>query len=239
MFTFGDGGSITFTGNTDGASADVYFKFEYNPYPDVDPSYTATAVALGYWLADYTVNIPSQGNTFSSFLLYVTTTDVAVTLGNVIVNTSDASGIVDVEGCMDANATNYNADATIQTMTNGATYNVYILHLWHSRVWSIYPDGFGAFNEGFGTTACESYGGNLVKVIRLKCMGVRTKMPKFQWRCKCGWWFLWVFDAPADWNVIVTGSNHTIVIPSSHYFTSDGNVLDLMQMLVYSTLKWR
>ena len=31
-FTFGEGGSLTFTGSTDGASADVYFRFEYNPY---------------------------------------------------------------------------------------------------------------------------------------------------------------------------------------------------------------
>ena len=30
---------------------------------------------------------------------------------------------------MDANATNYNADATNKAMTNGATYNVYMLHV--------------------------------------------------------------------------------------------------------------
>ena len=30
-FTFGDGGSITFTGSTDGESADIYFRFEKNP----------------------------------------------------------------------------------------------------------------------------------------------------------------------------------------------------------------
>ena len=35
-FTFGEGGSITFTGYTDGASADIYFRFENNPYPDTD-----------------------------------------------------------------------------------------------------------------------------------------------------------------------------------------------------------
>ena len=46
---------------------------------------------------DYTINIPStDGDSFSSFLLYVTTTDVAVTLSNVVVNTSDYSGPVDI-----------------------------------------------------------------------------------------------------------------------------------------------
>ena len=39
---------------------------------------------------------------------------MAVTLNNVVVNTSDTSGSVDLEGCMDENATNYNAAATVQ-----------------------------------------------------------------------------------------------------------------------------
>ena len=56
----------------------------------------------------------SRGNTFSSFLLYLSTPDVVVTLNNVAVNTSEYSGPVDVVGCMDSNASNYNADATVQ-----------------------------------------------------------------------------------------------------------------------------
>ena len=46
--------------------------------------------------------------------MYVTTPDVAVTLSNVVVNSSDYSGVLDVYGCMDSNASNYNADATVQ-----------------------------------------------------------------------------------------------------------------------------
>ena len=43
-------------------------------------------------------------------------------------------------------------------------------------------------------------------------------------------------DAPADWNVIVTGSNHTIVIPSSAIVTlADGNVLDHANVGVFYT----
>ena len=79
--TFGEGGSITFTGSTDGPSTDVYFRFEKNPYPDTEPSFSTASVTLGFESSAYTVEIPSQdGNTFSSFLMYITEPDVAVTL---------------------------------------------------------------------------------------------------------------------------------------------------------------
>ena len=43
-------------------------------------------------------------------------------------------------------------------------------------------------------------------------------------------------DAPADWSVIVTGSNHTIVIPSESIVTlADGNVLDHANVGVFYT----
>ena len=44
--TFGEGGSITFSGYTDGSSTDVYFKFEKNPYPDTEPSFNTVSVTL-------------------------------------------------------------------------------------------------------------------------------------------------------------------------------------------------
>ena len=37
-FSFPDGGSITFMASAPD-TADIYFRFEYMPYPDVDPSY--------------------------------------------------------------------------------------------------------------------------------------------------------------------------------------------------------
>ena len=87
-FSFSDGGEITFTGATAGTDADVYFRFEYNPYPDTEPSFNTAAVTVsGTDEASYSVEIPAQGaNTFSSFLLYVTTLDAPVTLTNVAVN---------------------------------------------------------------------------------------------------------------------------------------------------------
>ena len=88
--SFSDSGEITFTGATAGIDADVYFRFEYNPYPDTEPSFVTTSVTVtGTAEAAYSVDIPAQGvNTYSSFLLYVTTLDAPVTLTNVTVSSS-------------------------------------------------------------------------------------------------------------------------------------------------------
>ncbi|MDP7027013.1 MAG: T9SS type A sorting domain-containing protein, partial [Candidatus Marinimicrobia bacterium] len=89
-FSFSDGGEITFTGATSGTDVDVYFRFEYNPYPDTEPSFNTASVSVsGTDEASYSVDIPAQGaNTYSSFLLYVTTLDAPVTLTNVAVASS-------------------------------------------------------------------------------------------------------------------------------------------------------
>ena len=87
-FSFADGGEITFTGATAGTDADVYFRFEYNPYPDTEPSFnTASVTVSGTAEASYSVEIPAQdaANTYSSFILYVTTLDAPVTLTNIAV----------------------------------------------------------------------------------------------------------------------------------------------------------
>ncbi len=95
--SFSEDGEITFTGATAGTDAEVYFRFEYNPYPDTEPSFNTVAVTVsGTEEASYTVAIPSQGaNTFSSFLLYVTTLDSPVTLTNVTLNSSATVACVD------------------------------------------------------------------------------------------------------------------------------------------------
>jgi len=86
--SFPYGGSVTFTGAVaTGEDADVRFVFEYNPYPDVDPQYQTSAVTVsGAEATEYTIEIPEQGdNTFSSFLMYLNTQDVAVTVTNVVI----------------------------------------------------------------------------------------------------------------------------------------------------------
>lgn len=97
--SFGGGGGITFTGATTGIDAEVYFRFEFNPYPDVTPFFeTLHVVVSGTVEAEYSVAIPTQGgNTYSSFLLYVVTRDAEVSLTNVIVN-SAAQQVACAEG---------------------------------------------------------------------------------------------------------------------------------------------
>ena len=65
--SFVDGGEITFTGATAGADVEVYFRFEYNPYPDTEPSFNLSSLTVsGTDGAPYSVEIPSQGtNTYS------------------------------------------------------------------------------------------------------------------------------------------------------------------------------
>ena len=101
---------MTFTGSSD-ATVNVFFRFEFNGYPDVEPSYNTASVAVSGEAADYSIDLPSQGaNTFSSFLLYIVERDLAVTVSNVKVTAAEAPA--DVPGCTDANADNYNAAAT-------------------------------------------------------------------------------------------------------------------------------
>ena len=91
--SFVDGGEITFTGATAGTDAEVYFRFEYNPYPDTEPNFNTISVTVsGMDDAPYSIDIPSQGpNTYSSFLLYVTTTDAPVSLTDVTVTATFTS----------------------------------------------------------------------------------------------------------------------------------------------------
>ncbi|MGB2115531.1 MAG: hypothetical protein ACPHV4_01950, partial [Porticoccaceae bacterium] len=97
--SFSEAGSITFNGSVaDGGSADVRFRLEFNPHPDVEPSYdTATVTVSGATPTEYTVAIPSQGsNTFSSLIMYIVERDVAVTITDVVVDGEIAEPIAQV-----------------------------------------------------------------------------------------------------------------------------------------------
>ena len=95
-FSFPNGGSVSFMGSTAGTDVDVNFRFEYNPHPDVDPSYnTSNVIVSGTDPQHYTVEVPSQGeNTFSSFLLYVNTLDAPVTITSVHVHANQAPPLI-------------------------------------------------------------------------------------------------------------------------------------------------
>jgi len=94
---FSEAGSITFNASVpSGGSADVRFRLEYQPHPNVNPAYDAAAVTVsGSDVASYTVAIPSQGaNTFSSLIMYIAERDVAVAITDVVV-TSDSDVVVE------------------------------------------------------------------------------------------------------------------------------------------------
>ena len=98
-FSFPNGGEITFTGATAGTDVVVKYMFQYQPHPNNVPEFeTATVTVSGTAETSYSVAIPAQdaANTYSSFLLYVTTLDAAVTLTNVTVTSDpgDDTGIV-------------------------------------------------------------------------------------------------------------------------------------------------
>ena len=80
---------------------------------------------------------------------------------------------VGVLGCMDSNASNYNADATVQGYDSyGNLQCVYASCDDIPEYGCIYGDGFGAFNEEFNADLCSQYGGTpceaeVVGVVRL------------------------------------------------------------------------
>ncbi len=164
--SFENGGMISFSAITNGASVDVYFRLEYNPYPDTDPSYNTEIVNINM-SGNYSVMIPSQSsNTFSSFILYVVTHEVEVTLTNLTVTSYGSIGNYDIVGCMDSLALNYNSDATTQNIDqygnnlctyascNDVPYNG-----------CMYSNAFAGWNENFNAQDCLNYGGTPCEVI--------------------------------------------------------------------------
>ena len=82
---FTEAGAIQFTGAAPNGDVDVRFRFEYNPYPDTEPSYNTVAVTVsGETETTYSVPVPSQGaNTFSSVIMYLDTRDIGVVVKDV------------------------------------------------------------------------------------------------------------------------------------------------------------
>ena len=95
-FSFPGGGEITFTGATGDSvdTVDVYFRFEYNPHPDVNPNFnTEHVTVVGSGDSSYSVSIPAQdsANTYSSFLFYVVDRDAPVTVSDIDVKMNKVS----------------------------------------------------------------------------------------------------------------------------------------------------
>ncbi|MDA9008037.1 hypothetical protein N9J18_02235, partial [Porticoccaceae bacterium] len=94
--TIAEDSVITFTGSVPaGGDADVRFRFEKNPHPDVEPSFNTEAVTVsGADAATYTIAVAAQGaNTFSSFLLYLNTQDVGVVVSDIAISAAPAGPV--------------------------------------------------------------------------------------------------------------------------------------------------
>ena len=92
--SFPFGGKVTFNGSTAGTDVDINFKFEFNPHPDTEPSFSTSNITIsGEEVKQYTVLIPPQDadRTFSSLLLYLVTQDANVTLTDFVVREYDSA----------------------------------------------------------------------------------------------------------------------------------------------------
>ena len=85
---FPNGGKVTFKA-TVATDADVYFRFEANPYPNHEPAQNTANVSL---LASnpagtvYEVDIPASAtNTYNSAIFYVATRDVDVEISEMVI----------------------------------------------------------------------------------------------------------------------------------------------------------
>jgi hypothetical protein len=89
---FPNGGQITFTAKATAATS-IYFKFEANPHPNVEPSYTAPTQAITTESTVYTIPLTSQeAKTFNSALLYISDRDVTVNITDIKIKKFDTDG---------------------------------------------------------------------------------------------------------------------------------------------------
>lgn len=122
-----DGGQITFTAAVNG-SADVRFRFERLPYPDVEPSFDTSAITVtGTSEISYTIEVPSQSeNIYRNLILYIDNLDTPVTIKNVQVtpygdveNRCDfspvSSGVLQIEAECYSNAFGIETESTSDT----------------------------------------------------------------------------------------------------------------------------
>ncbi|MBT4929069.1 MAG: hypothetical protein HON20_04050, partial [Cellvibrionales bacterium] len=91
-FCFGDGGSVSLTAAVpNGGDANLRFRFEYKPWPDVNPNIDNLMVAVsGDVEQSYSVDIPAQAadQTFSSLVMYIADRDVPVTIKDVTISST-------------------------------------------------------------------------------------------------------------------------------------------------------
>ena len=90
---FPEGGSISFTASAEMPTS-VRFRFEYEPYPEVEPAYDTEFVLVDSSdPEEYTIEVPSQGvRTFSSVIMYIAERDQPVMIRDVRISATGPRG---------------------------------------------------------------------------------------------------------------------------------------------------
>ena len=96
------------------------FVFEYNPYPDVNPTFESSTITVNGACQAYQATIPTQpaGNTYSSLLMFVIENDIPVTVSNVVVNGPTVACDADTGGDTDTGAEPVEANDPLVTPIN-------------------------------------------------------------------------------------------------------------------------
>ncbi|MFL2530147.1 MAG: family 16 glycosylhydrolase, partial [Porticoccaceae bacterium] len=83
--TFPTNTTLNFLASSD-EPVTVKFTFEYNPYPDVNPTFSTDEVVVNGDCQAYSVDITAQGSdTFSNFMMFIIERDIPVTVSNVVI----------------------------------------------------------------------------------------------------------------------------------------------------------
>jgi hypothetical protein len=90
--SFPTASTINFTASSD-QPVTLKFRFEANPYPNVEPSFETDQIVIDGACKAYSVDIPAQpaANTYNSYLMYIIENDIPVTVNDVVIGGDAAS----------------------------------------------------------------------------------------------------------------------------------------------------
>ena len=196
-FSFPNGGSVSFMGSTAGTDVDVNFRFEYNPHPDVDPSYnTANVIVSGTDPQHYNVEVPSQGeNTFSSFLLYVNTLDAPVTITSVHVHVNQAPSLIhndQIGGIL----TQQDWETTMQE----AGTTIFSMQREHGELWDW--SGYDSLSFAYNNTVIQSLEGRVHLRLNLSDYAEIADPLNYTGLGEYYYSFHYILDSEPGWNTV-------------------------------------
>ncbi len=125
--------------------------------------------------------------------------------------------VVEHEGCLDANADNYNADATVQGLDQWGNIacNYSSCDDIPDAEGCMYTENYSAFHDGFNAANCEQYGGTACTGGSSETSGC-TDATASNYNADatvddgtCD------YSCGANWNVTVTDQNHSVFIDGS------------------------